>query len=461
MKKFKKKTAIALCVILSVILLVGLVFTFIPMTFGANTFVSFSRGISLSSDISGGLYGEYQITNSDSVSQADLTDSLATIREVFEEEGFKNVNVYALGKSKIRVQVSIPRGGKGFADAYSALNNVGSGVFSLRSEYSEDTEGVITLKGSEHVSEVSVFSNNGTNYISIKFNDAGKKIYEQICRSKDTIYLSIGSSSQGISIANVSTYDSFTLTDSEYDNLVTLEQRIKLGCMKTEVDSATSSVNTMAASLGYGEGNSSPELNGFYSSTAYIILVVALCVTIAVGMAILITKFGLFSVLVGFSFLLNVVLFMILMCLMPSVEMGLSGFLLVALMVVVTYLFVYMFADRVKKEYALGRSLQASLETAYKKQLPSIIIETITMFLSAIIFFALSFGELTSFAIIFAICSFLCAVTNLLIVPFLIKICISFEGFGIKLFKLKKRSNAFDTIELDSSEIDVSEEVGK
>lgn len=455
MKKLKKNTAIALSVILSVLLIVGLIFTFIPMTIGAKTFVSFSGGVNISSDISGGLYGEYIIKDSDNVSQSDLTSSLAIIREVFEDNGYKNVNVHAVGKTKVRVQVSYPRGGKAFADAYSALSSVASGPFTLRSAYDATSEDVIILKGSEHVSGINVFSNNGTNYITIEFTEKGKEIYKQICQKVSTIYLSIGESAQGISVSGVQTYDSFTLTDKEYDNLVSLQRRLKLGCMKIEVDGGTSVINTMAASLGYGDGSSSPELGGYFSSTAYIISVVALCVTIAVGLAIMIVRFGLFSILVSFTFLVNLVLFMILMCLMPSVEIGLAGFFLISVALVLVYMYAYMFASRVKQEYSLGRSLSASLENAYKKQLPGLIIESLTMFLSSIIFYAFSFGELSSFAIIFAICSFLGLITNLLLIPLLVKICISFDGFGLKLFMLKKRSSMFETIEVDGSDISV------
>ncbi len=452
MKKFKKSTAIALSVILCVVMLIGVLFSFVPMTVGADTFVSFSGSINISSDMSGGMYGEYQIKTSD-VTDAAIVSSMKKIKEVFDEDGYKNVNVYAIGKTKIRVEVSYPRGGKTFSNTYSELSNVGSGTFSLRSTYTYEDGKTVVVDGKTCVEEIKVYTNNSTKYISIIFNDQGKKDYEKLCKAANgTIYLVLGDYAQSISASNVTDYSSFTLLDSDYDNIISLEQRIKLGCIEVEIDGDTAIINTMSASLSAGESAGSPIFSSFSTSTVYIIAIVALAVVIVLGIAIFAAKFGLYSVLMLFTLIFNACLFLALMCLMPSIEIGLSGIAGIILGLSVIYMFAFMFVSKVKFEYNQGKSLSASLQTAYKKMLPATLIENIVIFLSSIALFAFSFGELTSFSIIFAICSFLSIFTNLLFVPLLIKICISFDGFGTKLFMLKKRSNLFDTTIEDSSE---------
>ena len=452
MKKFKKSTAIALSVILCVVMLIGVLLSFVPMTVGADTFVSFSGAINVSSDMSGGMYGEYQI-KSDDVTDSAIVSSMKKIKEVFDEDGYKNVNVYAVGKSKIRVEVSYPRGGKTFANAYSELSNVGSGAFSLRSTYTYEEGKSVVVDGKVCVDEIKVYTNNATKYISIIFNDQGKKDYEALCKAANgTIYLVLGDYAQSISASNVTDYSSFTLSDSDYDNIISLEQRIKLGCMEVEIDGETAIINTMSASLSAGESASSPIFSSFSTSTALIIAIVSLVIVMVLGISVFAARFGLYSVLMLFTLIFNTCLFVMLMCLMPSVEIGLSGIAGIILGISVIYMFAYMFASKVKFEYEQGKSLSASLQTAYKKMLPATLIENIVIFLSSIALFAFSFGELTSFSIIFAICSFLSIFTNLLFVPLLIKICISFDGFGTKLFMLKKRSNLFDTTIEDSEE---------
>ena len=87
------------------------------------------------------------------------------------------------------------------------------------------------------------------------------------------------------------------------------------------------------------------------------------------------------------------------------------------------------------------------METAYKKTLPITLITNIALLISALIIFAFSFGELTSALIIFAVCMGLSLITNLLVVPLLVKVSISYKKIGTKTFKLKKRAISFETAE--------------
>ncbi len=456
MKKFKKSTAIVLICLLSVIMIVGFLFCYVPMTFGAKTFVSFSGSISISSDITGGLYGEYQITT-ENPSKSDIVDSMTKIKDVFEEDGYKNVNVYAVGNKKIRVEVSYPRGSKTYGDVYSELTNVGTGAFQLRDK-DKVAEAKVILKGSEHVKEVKVSTNNSINYIQIVFNKEGIEVYKKLVgNGSGSVYLALGDYSQSISISSVQTYESLTLSDKDYANLVNLEQKIKLGCMKVEIDSGTAVINTMSASLSAGESASRPEFSSFASSTAYVVAVAGFFIIIALIIALFALKFGVYAVVIFLSMLFNSYLLVILLMLIPSIDIGLSGVAALVVGVSVIYTYAYIFASHVKEDYRLGKSLSASLENSFKKTLPNFLIGNIMLFLMSMLLFAFSFGELTSAAIIFAICSVLSIFTNLAFLPLIIKICISFEGFGRTLFMLKKRSET-ETIEVKDEDITVTKE---
>ena len=125
----------------------------------------------------------------------------------------------------------------------------------------------------------------------------------------------------------------------------------------------------------------------------------------------------------------------------PSIELGLSSIAGLVIGTAVIYTYAYIFASKVKSEYNLGKSLSASLESSYSKQMPSLLISNIMMFLSSLILSLLSFGELTSASIIFTICMGLSLFTNLFLAPALVKIFISFGGFGTKVFNLKKHAD--------------------
>ena len=443
MKKFSKTTAIVLSVIIGFVMIVGFLFTYIPMTFGSKTWVSFYDAINVSTDVAGGMYGEFDILT-ENATETQLVQSMQKIKDVFDEDGYKNVNIYAVGNSKLRVEVSYPKGDKKFSDVYSEIANVAGGAFSLRSTQNLE-EGSIVLQGSTCVKDVKVFTNNDTKYISIMFNEEGQEAYKKLANtltSNGSIYLVLGEYSQSIPTSGqVTDFTQLTLSDSDYTNLINLEQKIKIGCMDIEVDPDIFTISTMGASFSNGSTSSTPEDASFSSSTALVMAYVALAVVAVVFLAIFAAKFGLYAILIALTAIFNSYLFFILMCLIPSVEIGFSGISAMTLGFALIYTFAYIYASRVKEEYLAGKSLSAALETAYNKLFMSTLISNLALLAGALLLLAFSFGEITSLSIILAIMSFISLLTNLVIVPFLIKICNSFDGFGRKLFMLPKRAN--------------------
>lgn len=462
MKKFNKSTAIVLTVLMFVVLVVGAIFNFVPIKFSSGKFNSLSKTLNISTDMVGGLYGEYDITT-ENPTESDIIDTISLIRGVFEEDGYKNVNVYAVGNKKVRIELSFPNGDESFATSYSKLKNVGAGAFSLSnidptssSSSSSDTKTPITLEGSEYIKKVTVSTNNDQKNITIKFNKEGQKKYQELCEnvvgtsSSGTLYLVLGSYSQGIKIySSVKSYSELTLSNEDWENMIALEQKIQLGCTKVELDGTNATVNTMSANLTAGEASSSSLDDSFYSSTTYVVTMSAFIFVLVLMLAIFAIKFGFFVIVALVSMLINIYLFLLIVCLVPSFEIGLSVILSLVVGSSLIYSYVYSFAQTVKQEYNQGKSLQASLESSYKKSILGEVITNIILFASSLILMALSFSELTSVAISFAVMSALSLFTNLCLVPFLVKIGISFKGFDRKLFLLPKRKN-LDELVLDN-----------
>lgn len=447
MKKFSKQSAIILSVIMFVVLAIGFVFSFVPIQFSKGKFVSLSKTLNISTDLVGGLYGEYDITT-ENASQKDIVSSISLIRSVFEEDGYKNVNVYAVGNKKVRIELSFPNGDETFATSYSKLKNVGAGAFSLSnvnpSSSSSSTTTPITLTGADYVKEVKVSTNNDAKYISIIFNEEGEKLYEQICTTatSSTIYLVLGDYSQGITVSStVDDYSELTLSNTDWENMIALEQKIKLGCTKIELDGTNSTVNTMSATLSAGETASSSAEISFYSSTTFVVSFSALLIVLALMLAIFAIKFGFFAVVVFVSMMFSTYLYLFIVWLVPSFELGLSVIVSLVIGSSLIYAYVYKFAQNVKDEYNQGKSLQAALESSYKKSILGEVITNAILFFSSLILMALSFSELSSVAVSFAILSAISLFTNLCVVPFLVKIGISFKGLDRKLFLLPKRKN--------------------
>lgn len=446
MKKYSKQTAIVLSVVLGVVLVLGLLFSFVPMKFGNTTWVSLSNSINQSSDIVGGVYGEFEIKTEDPT-RADIEQSKSIIRNVLSDNGYKNANVYDIAGEKIRVEVSYPKGSKTYQDVINSLRILSSGKMVLQSD-SSVSETTVKVDASECVESVTHTTQNNIVSIVVNFNEQGAQKYKELCNkvsSTKKIYLAFGSNSpEEVDVSSsISTqnYNSLTLsgyTDS-YDALYELKQKAEVGCMKVEFNANTISIDTMSASLTAGESASSPEFASFFSSSTYVILISAIAFIIIAALTIFAIKFGYYAILIFLTMLINSVLFLSLICLIPSIEFGLSAFIAIIMSTALIYAFAFDFANSVKNEYNNGKSLSASLETTYKNKLVTTIISNSVMFLSSLAFIMLSFGELVSVGIIFAITSVLGLVTNIFVIPFIIKICLSFN-FGTKLFMLKKRS---------------------
>ena len=460
MKKFNKNTAIALSIIMFVALILGFIFSFVPIRFSKSTFVSLSRTLNISTDLVGGMYGEYSIKTENPTEQ-DIVDSISLIREVFEDDGYKNVNVYAIGEKKVRIELSFPNGADTFETSFAKLGNVGSGVFSIStvnptssSSTSSSETKEVTLEGSKHVKEVIVFTQDNGKYISIVFNEEGKEKYKEVCENAtgSQIYLVLGDYSQGISIdSNLDDFSTLTLSNTDWENTIALEQKIRLGCAKVDLDGKNATINTMSATLTSGESSSSPTDKSFYSSTVYVVAFSALIFIVVIMLAIFAIKFGLFAVVAFISMLFASYLYLFIVWLVPSFELGLSVILSMVVGVSLIYSYAFKFAQNVKEEYNLGKSLQASLEASYKKSIVSEIMTNLMIFVSALILIALSFSEITSVAISFAILSAISLFTNLCVIPFLVKLGISFKGIDRKLFMLKKRNGLTELDEENQS----------
>ena len=462
MKKFNKTTAVILSVIMFLVLAVGFVFSFVPIKLRNSKFVSLSGTINISSDMVGGLYGEYEIKN-ENPSEKDIIQTVSLIRGVFEEDGYKNVNVYAVGNKKVRVELSYPNADETFATSYAKLKNVGAGAFSLSNvnpssstSSAESTVETLTLEGSKYVKEVRVSTNNDQKYISVVFNEEGKAKYEEICNNTEssTIYLVLGDYSQGITISGVYDYSELTLSNTDWENMIALEQKIKLGCTTLDLDGTNSIVNTMSATLSSGEASSSPANESFFSSTLYVVAFSALLMVVIIMIAVFAIKFGLFALIATIAMLIVSYLYLFIVWLVPSFEIGLSVILSILIGVSLIFAYAFNFAQTVKDEYNEGKSIQASLESSYKKSILGELITNLMLFVSSLILTALSFSELTSVAVSFAILSALSLFTNLCVIPFLVKLGISFRGIDRKLFLLKKRKSLADLDEENQEDVE-------
>ena len=245
MKTIKKKPAIVLIVVLTILLVVGSLFSFVPMQFGHTSYKSFAGAIRVGNDFSAGMYAEYDISPDGAAGVNDINKSISIIKSVLSEKGYPSTNVYSVNDDKIRVEVSYPNGGDNFSDAYSLLKAVGVGAFELRSSSNEDDTFIV---GSKHVKDVTISTYSSNTFLTLEFNEKGQEEYKNLLAASETIYVCMGGATQtsfSSKDMNVSDYSNLQLTIGSYASAVDFAMKVKFGSIPVTLNKDTVVINTV------------------------------------------------------------------------------------------------------------------------------------------------------------------------------------------------------------------------
>ena len=139
MKPINKKVAKVFIILVVIALVVGSLFAFVPMRFNSYPFTSIAAAINKSTDLSGGVYAEYELDGE--YSTAKINNSISTIRNILEEKGYSGASIYALANEKIRIEIgykSMINGSNSFKQSFTLLSAIGIGTFELRRSANAD-----------------------------------------------------------------------------------------------------------------------------------------------------------------------------------------------------------------------------------------------------------------------------------------------------------------------------------
>ncbi|MBQ9790881.1 MAG: hypothetical protein IJW24_04775 [Clostridia bacterium] len=421
MKPIKRKPAIAIIVILSIVLLVGAIFSFVPMTFGNTQFKSFAGAIRVGNDFSAGMYAEYDISPEGSTGTNDINKSISEIKTVLSEKGYPSTNVYSVNGEKIRVEVSYPNGGSSFKNAYSLLKAVGVGAFELRSSSNEDDTYII---GSKHIKGVKISSYTSYTYVTLEFNEAGKEAYEELLAAGTSIYVCMGGATQtSFSTEDMSKntdYSNLPLTFTDYNSALDFAMKVKFGSIPVTLNSDTVVINTV----------------GVRSSILSSIIGIAFLAVIV--LAFFAIRYGIIGIMNIVSSLFAAVCCTILFWGVSAVEINATSLLCVALGFAVCAAMKSVFAERVRSEFLTGKTIEASLDTARKKSIaPIVALGSIILVISAIMAAATS-GILQTSALILLIMSVVGLFEGLVLLPGLVNIVETFNKGKDKIYHFKR-----------------------
>lgn len=434
MKPINKKVAKVFISLIVVALVVGTLFAFVPMRFNSFTFTSMFGAINKSTDLSGGLYAEYELDGE--YSTAKINNSISVIRDVLEKKGYAGASVYALGGEKIRIDIGYKSIEGSVKESYSLLSAIGVGVFELRSSSSEDDTYII---GNKHISNVEVNTYNSSIYAMLEFNDEGVEAYEKMLEASSTIYVYMGGEVMtSFSSENITASSSMPLSFESYDSAEDFVMKVRLGSMDVNLNSKTVCINTMSSTLSKSNFETNPNNKAFTSNSTFVVGMIAIAVVVLLGIAYLIYKSGIVGALQLLALCFDAIIATLLIWAFEWVELSLSSLIAIAFGFAIILATSYIYISRIETEFKQGKTITASLESSYKKSLSPVLATSIalTVIFGVIAIFA--GAELRVFGLITCIFSCLSMFNTTIMLPGLVNIFEAFNDGAEKPYRLKK-----------------------
>ena len=422
MKQIKKKSAIVLIVMLAVVLLVGAIFAFVPMNFGHTTYRSIAGSIRLGNDFGNVMYAEYDIKKDGSTEEIDVQKSINTIKSVLAEKGHPSTSVYSINKNeKIRVELSYASGGDNFKETYTLLKAVGVGEFELRSSSSEEDTYIV---GSKHISGVSVSTYTSYTYVTLHFNGDGETAFNELlnkCGDSGSIYICMGGQTQtSISAKNIPSGSSLQLSFQDHNSALDFAMRANLGTIPVSLNSETVIINTSVI------------------HSSILPLVIAIAVIVLASLVYFALTYGVMGYMNIISTLFSAIVAVILFWAVELIEFNTSAFIALTFGFAISVAMKNLYMSRVNSEYKLGKSIEASLESGYKKSISSIVALGVSVLLPVIILSFVSSGMIQTCSLIISIMSVLGLFESLLFMPWLVNIVEAFNRGNDKIYHFKR-----------------------
>lgn len=341
-------------------------------------FGAISKGI----DLNGGYYAVLKPESDEqSVSGSELESVMETLRKRLSDNGYTEASVEKQNSTWIRVEIP------DVDDPEKILSIIGGqGKLTFR-----DSSGTEKLSGSDISDAYQSYDENGYPCVVLKFTAGGQKKFAQatgeIAASSDqkmSIYLgdeliSSPTCSQKIDSPSATIELGSTGTVEEAKTIASV---IKSGSL--EIELTLNEWGEMSATLGENALNNAMIAAAIGLGIIFVILIAVYC-----GMGIA----------ASIALLIYVVLYVAVLAVFPFVQLtfpGIAGIILSIGMAVDANVIIF---DRIKEEYASGKTYKAAVDAGYKRAVITVIDSNVTTILASVVLWILTTGSLKGFAI--------------------------------------------------------------
>lgn len=408
-----KKRAKVNFIIVAILLIVGLVLSFVkmPMAFSSDNYASLFGALTKTGDLSDGIVAVYDITTDD-ISDEDVDNTIKTLSNIIIRQGFRESRVFRQDNS-IRVETENIEG------ADDILKEIGTPItIEIDNKSGEEkSEYYLTEKD---IVDASLYTTTEdytkTVYgITIQFTSAGQEKFYNLTNEAYTadssnakIYMSInGDEQNGISISeamdtNVISYSLYSTEDSSKFSIY--EAKAKEYVVQFQVATADVKIETRqifkATSL---------------EQSGYTYAMIIFAVAIVLSLALFIVKYRDLGLMMGLSSLLFIVFSLFFMQAIPGVYVSVAGIYGLILSFCLMQALQYLLAKNIKTEFAYVKRLPLAFRSGYKKSVFEILDICVITFVFAIIMVFVGGATIMSFGSLLAIGSAIALFTNIVV----------------------------------------------
>lgn len=458
-----KKKSIAILTIFSILIILGTVFAFVSLDdgqLGIRDYIAYPKNISLGLDLSGGAYAVYSVdpdcvcaTDDDGndVTWSQLTDATkkanllegtrARLESMLASQGYPEAQVTIYDNDKIRVEVpdvddperifeligkpvdlefkaydQSTQTGTSFADPITGKDIADAGV-----SYSEQEGYVVALK----------FTTQGAKkFATATQQQVGKQIGIYI----DDELLIAPNVNEAITTGNASISGNYT-----YDQAEALSVQILAGSF--DLSLVVSESSTLTAQLG---------------EDAIRAGVIAGLVGLALIIIYMIVLYRLLGVAAGLALIYYTMTYVFFLAIIPWVQLtlaGIAGVLLSIGMAVDANVIIF---ERIKEEYASGKTLRTSVSTGFRRSLGAIIDGNVTTIIGAIVLIIVGAASIKGFGITLLIGILLSLISSLLITRLLLSCITALTSDRDAAMYALKRKEVSDDDEAEAPEASVN-----
>ena len=366
-----------LIIFLTLILIIGLVASFVSFTYPLSVggvkykYSSFANELVLGSDISEGVLIEYKAnTRNDSDKDnysALMQETIIGIKDILRDSGFKNSTVTQNDDDCIRVEVGsiVDRD-----DQNEVISLIGSPKLLTFSSTTNASDAFMTASEVEKV-EAKEFSNGSQTayYVEITFTDKGFEIISkksaEIAKDGGTLYMLLGDTQIGSSTQAITT-KTMSLSGENFIDKTTTKgyaTQIRTGMLPLELISTYT--GAISASAGVRGNVTNPML---YIWIAFGLMVVA-------SLVFFLLRYKQIGLMAMFNMMFYIVLGLFFLQSVPLVHINLSGVFAMILGYVLAVVALTNTLENARNEYVKGKKLH----TCLKQGINSTVSPTITV----------------------------------------------------------------------------------